>query len=218
MIGCKKICVIMPAYNAALTLEKTIAEIPMDIVDDVILVDDASKDRTVAVAKQLGIFVVSHNRNLGYGGNQKTCYRLAMERGADIVIMLHPDYQYTPKLLRPMASLLAVRVFRRGAGIAHPRRRRACGWHASLQIRCEPCADVCTEPSARGISSLNTIPVIAVLRALSWRTSAGSEFRRFCIRQPDALADHLSRLSASARSPARRGISRKHRRSISAVA
>ena len=70
------------------------------------LVDDASKDRTVAVAKQLGIFVVSHNRNLGYGGNQKTCYRLAMERGADIVIMLHPDYQYTPKLLQPMASLL----------------------------------------------------------------------------------------------------------------
>jgi glycosyltransferase involved in cell wall biosynthesis len=78
----------------------------MDIVDDVILVDDASKDDTVAVAEQLGLFVVAHDWNRGYGGNQKTCYRLAVQRGADIVIMLHPDYQYTPKLLQPMASLL----------------------------------------------------------------------------------------------------------------
>jgi glycosyltransferase involved in cell wall biosynthesis len=106
MIGSKKICVVMPAYNAALTLEKTLAEIPMDIIDDVILVDDASKDNTVEVAKQLGLFTVAHDRNRGYGGNQKTCYRAALERGADIVIMLHPDYQYTPKLLQPMASLL----------------------------------------------------------------------------------------------------------------
>ena len=106
MIRAKKICVVMPAYNAALTLEKTLAEIPMDIIDDIILVDDASSDDTVAVAKQLGIFVVAHDRNRGYGGNQKTCYRVAMERGADIVIMLHPDYQYTPRLLQPMASLL----------------------------------------------------------------------------------------------------------------
>ena len=111
MIRAKKICVVMPAYNAALTLEKTLAEIPMDIIDDIILVDDASSDHTVAVAKQLGIFVVAHDRNRGYGGNQKTCYRVAMERGADIVIMLHPDYQYTPRLLQPMASLLEFGVF-----------------------------------------------------------------------------------------------------------
>ena len=106
MIRGKKICVVMPAYNAALTLETTLAEIPMDIVDDVVLVDDASKDETIAVAKKLGIFVVSHDRNRGYGANQKTCYRHALVRGADIVVMLHPDYQYTPKLLQPMASLL----------------------------------------------------------------------------------------------------------------
>ena len=96
----------MPAYNAALTLERTLAEIPMDVVDDLILVDDGSKDDTVAVARRLGLFVVVHDRNRGYGGNQKTCYRTALARGADIVIMLHPDYQYTPKLLHPMALLL----------------------------------------------------------------------------------------------------------------
>lgn len=96
----------MPAYNAALTLEKTLAEIPHGIVDDLILVDDGSKDDTVAVARRLGLFVVVHDRNRGYGGNQKTCYRTALDRGADIVIMLHPDYQYTPKLLHPMALLL----------------------------------------------------------------------------------------------------------------
>jgi glycosyltransferase involved in cell wall biosynthesis len=101
----------MPAYNAALTLEDTVAEIPMDIIDDVILGDDASRDETVAVAKRLGIFVVSHDQNRGYGGNQKTCYRVALERGADIVIMLHPDYQYTPKLLQPMALLLESGLF-----------------------------------------------------------------------------------------------------------
>jgi glycosyltransferase involved in cell wall biosynthesis len=96
----------MPAYNAALTLERTVREIPMDVIDDVILVDDASKDETIAVAAKLGLFIVSHDRSRGYGGNQKTCYRVAIDRGADIVIMLHPDYQYTPKLLKPMALLL----------------------------------------------------------------------------------------------------------------
>jgi glycosyltransferase involved in cell wall biosynthesis len=111
MIRGKKICVVMPAYNAASTLEQTFAEIPMDIVDDVILVDDASKDDTVAIAEGLGLFVVSHDRNRGYGGNQKTCYRSALQRGADIIIMLHPDYQYTPKLLQPIASLLESGLF-----------------------------------------------------------------------------------------------------------
>lgn len=107
MIGDKKICVVLPAFNAARTLEITLAEIPMDIVDDIILVDDASTDSTLEVAKRHGIFTVAHDQNLGYGGNQKTCYRMALERHADIVIMLHPDYQYTPKLLMPMSSLLA---------------------------------------------------------------------------------------------------------------
>jgi glycosyltransferase involved in cell wall biosynthesis len=111
MIGNKKICVVLPAYNAARTLEATYQEIPHEVVDDVILVDDASTDDTLAAAKRLGIFSVAHAQNKGYGANQKTCYRLALERGADIVIMLHPDYQYSPKLVLPMASMLCSGFF-----------------------------------------------------------------------------------------------------------
>jgi glycosyltransferase involved in cell wall biosynthesis len=111
MIAKNKVCVVLPAYNAAQTLQSTLADIATDIVDDIILVDDASTDDTVNVAKRLGIFTVAHHRNKGYGANQKTCYRTALERGADIIIMLHPDYQYTPKLLLPMASLLASGFF-----------------------------------------------------------------------------------------------------------
>jgi glycosyltransferase involved in cell wall biosynthesis len=104
----KKIVVVLPAYNAAATLESTYAEIPHDIVDEVVLVDDASSDHTVEVAQRLGIqHVVRHEANLGYGGNQKSCYRRALDLGADIIVMLHPDYQYTPKLVRAMVSVLA---------------------------------------------------------------------------------------------------------------
>ena len=111
MIDRKKICVVLPAYNASRTLERTLREIRSEIVDDLILVDDASTDNTVEVAEKLGIFTYVHDKNKGYGGNQKTCYRLALSRGAEIVIMLHPDYQYTPKLLPPMAELLASGFF-----------------------------------------------------------------------------------------------------------
>jgi glycosyltransferase involved in cell wall biosynthesis len=111
VIANRRICVVLPAYNAARTLEMTFHEIPADVVDDVILVDDASTDDTLRLAKNLGVFAVRHDYNKGYGGNQKTCYRLALERGADIVIMLHPDYQYTPKLLLPMASMLSSGLF-----------------------------------------------------------------------------------------------------------
>jgi glycosyltransferase involved in cell wall biosynthesis len=111
MIGTNRVCVVMPAYNAAHTLARTLSEIPTEVVDDIILVDDASTDNTLNLAEQFGIFTVSHDRNRGYGANQKTCYRTALARGADIVIMLHPDYQYTPKLLLPMASLLASGFF-----------------------------------------------------------------------------------------------------------
>lgn len=108
MLNRKKVVVVMPAYNAALTIEKTYREIPFDIVDDVILVDDHGNDNTVEVAKKLGIqHVIRHEINRGYGGNQKTCYNKAREIGADIVIMLHPDYQYTPKLITAMASIIA---------------------------------------------------------------------------------------------------------------
>ncbi|WP_019092575.1 glycosyltransferase family 2 protein [Komagataeibacter europaeus] len=106
MMDGKRIAVVLPAYNAAKTLQQTHDEIPMDIVDDVILTDDASKDNTVELARSLGIHVIEHNRNRGYGGNQKTCYESALARGADIVIMLHPDYQYSPRLIRAMAAML----------------------------------------------------------------------------------------------------------------
>jgi len=112
MINNKKVAVVMPAYNAELTLRKTYDELPLDIVDIVILVDDASVDDTAELASTIGInHVIIHDQNLGYGGNQKTCYRTSLELGADIVIMVHPDYQYTPKLVTAMASLIAEGVF-----------------------------------------------------------------------------------------------------------
>jgi glycosyltransferase involved in cell wall biosynthesis len=108
MINGKKLVVVLPAYNAALTLPRTYGEIPFDIVDEVVLVDDRSKDNTVEVAGKIGIrHVILHEQNKGYGGNQKTCYKKALELGADIVIMLHPDYQYTPKLIQSMSYLIA---------------------------------------------------------------------------------------------------------------
>jgi glycosyltransferase involved in cell wall biosynthesis len=108
----KKIIVVLPAYNAALTLEKTYREIPFEIVDDVILSDDASKDNTVELARQLGIrHIIIHDRNEGYGSNQKSCYNKALDLAADIVIMLHPDYQYTPKLIYAMTSIIANNLY-----------------------------------------------------------------------------------------------------------
>jgi glycosyltransferase involved in cell wall biosynthesis len=104
----KKVVVVLPAYNAAQTLLKTYQEIPFDIVDEVILVDDASSDGTAMLAKEIGIsHVILHQKNKGYGGNQKSCYDKALAVGADIVIMLHPDYQYTPKLITAMVSIIA---------------------------------------------------------------------------------------------------------------
>lgn len=108
MIGTKKIVVVLPAYNAARTLERTYREIPFDIVDEVVLVDDKSSDETVEVGRKLGIkHIISHEQNRGYGGNQKSCYNKALEIGGDIIIMLHPDYQYTPKLIHSMCYVIA---------------------------------------------------------------------------------------------------------------
>jgi len=112
MINQKKIIVVLPAYNAGKTLSDTYNEIPFDIVDEVILVDDNSNDNTKEIAKQLGIkHIISHEKNLGYGGNQKSCYNKALEIGGDIIIMLHPDYQYTPKLIHSMSYLIANEVY-----------------------------------------------------------------------------------------------------------
>ncbi len=107
MLNGKKIVVVMPSYNAAATLERTVAEIPREIVDEILLVDDASSDDTVKIANRLGLKVFLHDRNFGYGRNQKTCYREALELGADIVVMVHPDYQYSPNLIVPMAGMIA---------------------------------------------------------------------------------------------------------------
>jgi glycosyltransferase involved in cell wall biosynthesis len=107
MIGTRKVVVVLPAYRAGKTLERTVAEIPRDVVDDVLLVDDASQDETVEVARRLGLRVFIHPENRGYGGNQKTCYREALKIGADIVVMLHPDYQYSPRLVPAMAQMVA---------------------------------------------------------------------------------------------------------------
>ncbi|MBL9004161.1 MAG: glycosyltransferase family 2 protein [Myxococcales bacterium] len=111
MLNGKKITVVMPAYNAAATLHRTLAEIDRTVVDDIILVDDCSKDNTAQVARELGLRTLVHEKNRGYGGNQKTCYTEALRTGAEVVVMLHPDYQYTPKLLTAMASLIAVGQF-----------------------------------------------------------------------------------------------------------
>lgn len=112
MINQKKIIVVLPAYNAGKTLSDTYHEIPFDIVDDVILVDDNSNDNTKEIAEQLGIkHIILHEKNLGYGGNQKSCYNKALEIGGDIIIMLHPDYQYTPKLIHSMSYLIANEVY-----------------------------------------------------------------------------------------------------------
>lgn len=111
MLNGKKIIAVLPAYNAEKTLERTYQEIPHDIVDEVILVDDHSRDDTAAAARRLGIIVIRHEHNRGYGGNQKTCYTEALKRGADIVVMLHPDYQYPPKLVAPMAAMIASGMF-----------------------------------------------------------------------------------------------------------
>ncbi len=112
MIKNKKIVVVLPAYNAEKTLERTYNEIPFDIVDEIILVDDDSKDDTYEIAQKLGInHIIKHEINKGYGGNQKTCYKKALDLNADIIIMLHPDYQYTPKLIHSMAYLIANDVY-----------------------------------------------------------------------------------------------------------
>ena len=107
MLNNKKIVVVMPAFNAEKTLQQTYSELPFDIVDEVLLVDDGSSDFTVQVAHELGLTTFRHDKNMGYGKNQKTCYREALQRGADIVVMVHPDYQYSPKLVTPLAGMIA---------------------------------------------------------------------------------------------------------------
>jgi len=111
LLNGKRIVVVLPAYNAEKTLKKTYDEIPKDIVDDILLIDDNSSDRTVEIAKAIGLKCFVHEKNKGYGGNQKTCYAEALKLGADVVVMLHPDYQYPPKMITPMAGLVTSGMF-----------------------------------------------------------------------------------------------------------
>lgn len=112
MLNNKKIIIILPAYNAEKTLKRTYDEIPFNIVDDVILTDDFSNDKTISIAKELGVkHIIEHKKNKGYGGNQKSCYNKAIELGADIIVMLHPDYQYTPKLIPAMCHLIGENLY-----------------------------------------------------------------------------------------------------------
>jgi glycosyltransferase involved in cell wall biosynthesis len=135
MLNNQKIVVVLPAYNAGKTLERTYAEIPFDIVDEVVLVDDKSKDDTVEVGKKLGIrHIVVHDVNKGYGGNQKSCYNKALELGADIVVMLHPDYQYTPKLIPSMCHLIASGLYPCCSGFSDSWKRCAERRYADVQI------------------------------------------------------------------------------------
>jgi len=107
MINGRRISVVLPAYNAEVTLPRTVAELDRDVIDEIVLVDDASTDQTVPLALELGLEPIRHEMNLGYGGNQKTCYRRALDLGADIIVMVHPDYQYSPRLVPAMASMIA---------------------------------------------------------------------------------------------------------------
>jgi glycosyltransferase involved in cell wall biosynthesis len=111
MLNGRCVTVVLPAYNAIRTLTKTVNEIPRDVVDDVILTDDASSDGTADLANKLGLHTIRHDTNRGYGGNQKTCYNAALARGADIIVMLHPDYQYTPRLISAMSAMIAYDEF-----------------------------------------------------------------------------------------------------------
>lgn len=111
MVQGKKVIVVLPAYKAEKTLEKTVQAVPSGVVDEFILVDDSSPDATAEVARRLGLTTIVHAKNLGYGGNQKTCYKAALDRGADIVIMLHPDYQYDPRLVPVMANMVASDIY-----------------------------------------------------------------------------------------------------------
>ena len=111
MINDKKVLVVLPAYNAGATLARTVEKIPKDVVDEILLVDDASSDGTVALARELGLLVFEHRRNLGYGANQKTCYSEALAREADVVVMVHPDYQYEPRLVPALAAPIAWGVY-----------------------------------------------------------------------------------------------------------
>ena len=179
MINGKRIAVVLPAYNAEKTLEATVRELP-DLVDIRILVDDHSSDRTVEVARRLGLQSFVHDRNYGYGRNQQTCYREALAAGADVVIMVHPDYQYTPLLVTAMASMVAYDVYDVVLGSRIMGGRALQGGMPRVEIHRQPLPDRFSKTlfgrEAVGIS--HRIPRVQPQRAHG--PSAAGELRRFC--------------------------------------
>ncbi len=159
----KKVVVVMPAYNAAQTLRKTYDEVmEQGVVDLVIVVDDASHDETFAIAETLEHTIAyRHPENMGYGANQKTCYRLALEQGADIVVMVHPDYQYTPLLLPAMVSYDRPRPVSVRDWVTNPWRARGARGNAAVEVLLQPLPHACREHNACSQSSRNTTPAIA---------------------------------------------------------
>ena len=192
MLSGQKIVVVMPAYNAARTLRQTYDEVMAHgIVDLVIVVDDASHDETVAIARTLpNVQVEVHPENRGYGANQKTCYRLALAAGADIIIMIHPDYQYTPQLIPAMAALVASDLYPCVLGSRILRGRRAARWHALVEIRFKPFPHVRREFSHR--SEAFRVPhwLSRIFAPVVGAAAIANELQRFCFRQSDPRTNH----------------------------
>ena len=199
MIDGKKLVVVLPAYNAADTLELTFNDMPKAFVDEVILVDDRSRDETVAVAKKLGISNVHvHAENRGYGGNQKTCYTAALDAGADVIVMLHPDYQYEPKLLTAMAGMVASGVY----GVVLGSRILGGGSTGALaggmplwKYIANRGAHLRAERDDRREAFRVSLGLSRVLARNAPGAPAAREFRRLRLRQPDAGASHRARHS-----------------------
>ena len=216
MINGKRVAVVMPAYNAEHTLEATVREIP-DLVDIRILVDDYSKDKTVEVARRLGLNVFVHKRNLGYGGNQQTCYREALAAGADVVVMVHPDYQYTPLLITPIASMVAYDIYDVVLG------SRIIGGQAMSggMPLYKYISNRFLRPSRTcfwGPSSPSTTPATARLAARYWRPCRCWRIRRTSSSTIRCSPSACTSAFASARCPAPRSISKRHPPSTSGAA
>ena len=192
MLNGQKIVVVMPAYNAARTLRQTYDEVMAHgLVDLVIVVDDASHDETVAIARTLpNVEVEVHPENRGYGANQKTCYRLALAAGADIIIMIHPDYQYTPSADSSDGSSCRKRSLSLRARFSHSRRRRAARWHALVEIRFKPVPYVRGKFSHR--SEALRVPhwLSGIFAPVVGAAAIANELQRFCFRQSDPRANH----------------------------
>ena len=201
MLVGKRIVVVMPAYHAGRTLEATWRDLPHDIVDKVIVVDDASDDDTVAVARALGLEVILHPRNIGYGGNQKTCYPEALARGADIVVMVHPDYQYDPRLVTAMAGMIASGIYDMVLGSRISGRRRAARAECRMWKYVANRALTLFENVLMGahLSEYHT-GYRAYSRDAARRAAVAAQFRRLRLRQRDPRAGDRRRL------PHRRGV------------